>query len=201
VAQLNVKAVGVTAAFTALATVLNLIKIPAPYFPMFVYQLGDIVLVITFFLFGLKIGFATLFLNMGVSMILNPNLIGVVGSPYYALAVLTMILGAYISLKVIKKRKPNTQISEVKTTTYATVFAVISRSAIMLPLDLFFYKYLVAFVTGSSLAEAFDLIIMAIPFFIIYNVTVPLIVIPVSYYIAKHIPSAMDSTLFKHSIV
>ena len=60
-------------------------------------------------------------------MILNPNLIGVVGSPYYALAVLTMILGAYISLKVIKKRKPNTQISEVKTTTYATVFAVISR--------------------------------------------------------------------------
>ncbi len=139
-AQLNVKAVGVTAAFTALATVLNLIKIPAPYFPMFVYQLGDSVLVITFFLFGLKIGFATLFLNMGVSMILNPNLIGVVGSPYYALAVLTMILGAYISLKVIKKRKPNTQISEVKTTTYATVFAVISRSAIMFPLDLFFYK-------------------------------------------------------------
>jgi uncharacterized membrane protein len=201
VAQLNVKAVGVTAAFTALATVLNLIKIPAPYFPMFFYQLGDIVLVIAFFLFGLKIGFATLFLNVGVSMILNPNLIGVVGSPYYALAVLTMILGAYISLKVIKKRQLNTQFSQVKTTTYATVFAIITRTLIMLPLDLLFYPYLVAFVSGLSLAESFNLIMVALPFFIIYNVTVPIVVLPISYYIAKHIPSTIDSTLFKPSIV
>jgi riboflavin transporter FmnP len=201
VAQLNVKAVGVTAAFTALATVLNLIKIPAPYFPMFNYQLGDIVLVIAFFLFGLKIGFATLFLNVGVTMVLNPTLIGVVGAPYYALAVFTMILGAYISLKVIKRRQLNTQFSEVKTTALATVFAIITRTLIMLPSDLFVYKFLVAFVTGSSLADSLALITATIPFFIIYNVTVPLLVIPVSYYISKHVPSTIDSSLFKQSIV
>jgi hypothetical protein len=198
---LEVKAVGVTAAFTALATVLNLIKIPAPYFPMFFYQLGDIVLVIAFFLFGLKIGFATLFLNVGVTMVLNPTLIGVVGAPYYALAVLTMILGSYISLKVIKKRQLNTHYSEVKTTAYATVFAIITRTLIMLPSDLFLYKFLVAFVSGWSLADSFELITATIPFFIIYNVTVPLFVIPVSYYVAKHIPSTIDSRLFKQSIV
>jgi hypothetical protein len=198
---MRAKAVGVTAAFTALASVLNLIRIPAPYLLGYSYQLGDIILVIAFFLFGLKIGLATVILNIAVTMVFNPNLIGVIGAPYYAVAVLTMILGSYISLKMIKKRNLNKNYGEAKSATYATVFAVLTRTMIMLPLDLFVYGFLVAFVSGWSTAASFALITATLPLIILYNVTVPLYVIPISYYIAKHIPTQLNSALFENSIV
>jgi hypothetical protein len=39
------------------------------------------------------------------------------------------------------------------------------------------------------------------PLIILYNVTVPLYVVPTSYYLAKHIPTQLDSKLFRNSIV
>lgn len=198
---MRAKAVGVTAALTALASMLNLVQIPSTYLFGYSYQLGDIILVIAFFLFGLKIGFATLFLNMAVTMALNPNLIGVIGAPYYAIAVLTMILGGYISLRIIKKYRMNRQSSETKSVIYTTFFSIITRTLIMLPLDLFIFGFLVAFVSGWSTADAFALVTATMPLIVLYNVTVPLYVIPMSYYIAKHIPTRLDSKLFENSIV
>jgi hypothetical protein len=196
---MKAKAVGVTAAFTALASMLNLIRIPTQYLLGYSYQLGDIILVIAFLLFGVKIGLATLALNMAVTMALNPNLLGVIGAPYYTLAVLTMIASAYCFLTLLKKRKAG--YSQVKTAAYATAFAVVARTLIMLPMDLYVFKFLVAFVSGWSLTAAYTSIYIALPFIIIYNVTVPLYVIPVSYYVAKHIPPKLDSTLFRNSII
>jgi hypothetical protein len=198
---MKAKAVGVTAAFTALASMLNLIKIPTAYLFGYSYQLGDIILVIAFFLFGLKIGLATVILNMAVTMVINPGLIGVIGAPYYLIAVLTMILGSYISLKMIKKRNLNKQYSEAKSAAYATFFAALTRTLIMLPLDLFVYGFLVAFVSGWSVAASFALVTATMPLIILYNVTVPLYVIPTSYYLAKHIPTQINSALFENSIV
>jgi riboflavin transporter FmnP len=198
---MRAKAVGVTAAFTALASVLNLVKIPAPYLLGYTYQLGDIILVIAFFLFGLKIGFAVATLNMAVTMALNTSLIGIIGAPYYMIAVLTMILGAYIFLKIIKKKSINKRYGDTKSAAYATLFAVITRTLIMLPLDFFIYGFLVAFVSGWSIANSFALITATMPLIILYNVTVPLYVIPISYYIAKRVPKQFSSTLFDKSIV
>lgn len=198
---MRAKAVGVTAAFTALASVLNLLPIPAPYLPGYSYQLGDIILVIAFFLFGVKIGLATIALNIGVTMALNPNIIGVIGAPYAAVAVLTMILGAYISLAIIKKRNKTKTNNEAKSATYATLTAVVTRTLIMLPMDLFVFGFLVAFVSGWSTAASFALIQATLPLIIVYNITVPLIVIPTSYYLAKRIPTQLNSKLFENSIV
>jgi|GEM_PF-1454823 hypothetical protein len=198
---MRAKAVGVTAAFTALASVLNLIKIPAPYLVGYSYQLGDIILVIAFFLFGIKIGLATAVLNMAVSIVVNPGLVGFVGAPYYMIAVLTMILGSYIFLRVAKKMNLNNRYGEAKSATYATLFSVITRTLIMLPLDLFVFGFLVAFVSGWSIAASFALVTIRLPLMIIYNLTVPLYVIPMSYYFAKHIPTQINSALFENSIV
>jgi len=198
---MRAKVAGVTAAFTALASVLNLVKIPAPYLPGFTYQLGDIILVIAFFLFGLKIGFAVVILNMIVSMALNFSLIGVIGTPYYMIAILAMILGAYVFLKIVKKRHLKKPLGDSKAVAYATLFAVITRTLIMLPLDLFMYGFLVAFVSGWSVANSFALITATMPLIILYNVTVPMYVIPTSYFVAKRVPKQIKSILFNNSIV
>jgi hypothetical protein len=198
---MRAKAVGVTAAFTALASMLNLVPIPSAYLFGYSYQLGDIILVIAFFLFGLKIGLATAVLNMAVTMALNPNLINVVGAPYYMVSVLTMVLGSYISLKMIKKRNRNREYGQTISATCATFFSVITRTLIMLPLDLFAFKYLVAFVSGWSTVASQESITLVLPLIILYNVTVPLYVIPISYYLAKHIPTRLNSKLFENSIV
>jgi hypothetical protein len=198
---MRAKAVGVTAAFTALASVLNLVPIPAPYLFGYMYQLGDIILVIAFFLFGLKIGLATVILNMVVSIVLNPSLIGFVGAPYYMLSVLSMIFGSYVFLRIVKKMNLNKRYGEGKSTAYATLFSVITRALIMLPMDLFVFGFLVAFVSGWSTEASFALITLRLPLIIIYNLTVPLYVIPISHYVAKHIPTRLDSKLFENSIV
>jgi riboflavin transporter FmnP len=195
------KAVGVTAAFTALASILNLIKIPTVYLPAYSYQLGDIILVIAFFLFGLKIGLATATLNMVISIILTPGTLGFIGAPYYLISVFTMVLGSYVSLKIIKMRNLNGRFSETKSATYATLFSVLTRTLIMLPLDFFVFGFLISFISPLSVADSFTLVKATMPLIILYNITVPLYVIPTSYYLAKHIPTRLDSKLFENSIV
>jgi riboflavin transporter FmnP len=54
---MNTKAIGITIAFTALATALNFVRIPVPYMPTFNYQMGDIALVVAFLLFGIRTSF------------------------------------------------------------------------------------------------------------------------------------------------
>jgi len=60
---MNTKAIGVTIAFAALTTALNVIKIPVPYLQNYSYQIGDIALVAAFLLFGPKSGIAVAFLR------------------------------------------------------------------------------------------------------------------------------------------
>ncbi len=88
----------------------------------------------------------------------------------------------------------------VKRTTLSTVFGVITRTIIMLPLDYYVYGYLVSIVSGLSISEAYALILAALPGIILYNITVPLYAIPISYYIAKKMLSHYNSDLFKNSL-
>jgi hypothetical protein len=101
---MNTKAIGVTIAFTALTTALNFVRIPVPYMPSFNYQMGDIALVVAFLLFGPKIGITVAVLNMIVTMTIFLGPGGLVGPPYYFIAIVSMLLGVYVSARFIGKK-------------------------------------------------------------------------------------------------
>jgi len=184
---MNSKTIGLVIAFTALATALNLIKIPIPFLPTHSYQLGDIILVVAFLLLGIKIGLTIAVVNMFVSMAIFPNIVGIIGAPYYLFSILTMVLGVYIFGRIIRPRIHNKPIFSAKSALLATVCAVLTRTLLMLPMDFLVFPYLVSLVSGLSISESFNIVLMAMPAIILYNVTVPMYVIPIGYLVAKKV--------------
>ena len=195
---MNSKAIGVIVAFTALTTALNLIKIPVPYLLTFSYTLGDIALVIAFLLFGPKPGIAVAALSTIITMIILPGPAGLVGPPYYFVGIITMLLGPYITGKFIKRRT-ELQVG-AKTVILLTVLAILTRTLIMLPIDYTVFGALVSVVSGFSMSDSYDLVRAAMPAIILYNITVPLYVIPISYFIAKKLSKSlkMQNSLWLH---
>jgi hypothetical protein len=61
----------------------------------------------------------------------------------------------------------------------------------MLPLDYTVYGALVSIVSGLSMATSYAIIVAAMPGIILYNITVPLYVIPTSYYIGKKLSKSL----------
>jgi riboflavin transporter FmnP len=184
------KTVAVIIAFTALTTALNFFRVPAPFLPAFSYQLGDVVLVVAFLLFNPLIGLSIAFLNMIVNIIIPTTPAGVYGPPYYFLAVTTMLLGVFISDQLIARRRLKTQnTSKVlgKPVVAYTGFSILTRVLLMLPCDYFIYGFLVSLVSGLSMSASYALVLSTMPLIIIYNVSVPLIVIPISYYITERV--------------
>ena len=149
--SMNSKALGLVIAFTALATALNLIRIPVPYLLTYSYQLGDIILVIAFLLFGVKIGLTVAIFNMFASMAIFPNPVGIIGAPYYLFSVLTMVLGVYLFGKIIKPRILNKPFFNAKSATLATLCSVLTRTLMMLPMDFLVFPYLVSLVSGLTI--------------------------------------------------
>jgi riboflavin transporter FmnP len=186
---MNSKTIGVIVAFTALTTALNFVKIPVPYMPTFSYTLGDIVIVIALLLFGPKPGVAVALLSTIITMTILPGPAGIVGPPYYFLSVSTMLLGVYIAIRLVE-RSTKLQVP-AKTVILLTVLAVLTRTLIMFPLDYTVYGALVSIVSGLSMTTSYAIVIAAMPGIILYNITVPLYVIPTSYYIAKKLSKSL----------
>jgi len=195
---MNSKAIGVIVAFTALTTALNLIKIPVPYLLTFSYTLGDIALVIAFLLFGPKPGIAVAFLSTIITMIILPGPAGLVGPPYYFVGIITMLLGLYIAGKFIKRRT-ELQVG-AKTVILLTALAILTRTLTMLPIDYTVFGALVSVVSGLSMSDSYAMVRAAMSTIILYNITVPLYVIPTSYYIAKKLSKSlkMQNSLLLH---
>jgi hypothetical protein len=61
----------------------------------------------------------------------------------------------------------------------------------MLPIDYTIFGALVSVVSGLSMSDSYDLVRAAMPTIILYNITVPLYVIPTSYYIAKKLSKSL----------
>jgi uncharacterized membrane protein len=198
---MNSKAIGSVIAFTALATALNLIRIPAPYVLTHSYQLGDIILVIAFLLFGVKIGLTVAIFNMFASMLIFPNPVGIIGAPYYLFSILTMILGVYLYGKIIKPRIQNKPYFNAKSATLCTVCSVLTRTLMMLPMDFLVFPYLVSLVSGWSLTEAFNSVFMVMPGIILYNITVPIYVIPISYVVTKKVALHLKSSISDQKLI
>jgi riboflavin transporter FmnP len=186
---MNSKAIGIIIAFTVLATALNLIKVPVPYLITFSYTLGDIAIVIAFLFFGPKPGIAVAFLSTIITMIILPGPAGLVGPPYYFVGILTMLLGVYIASKFIKRRI-ELQVS-AKTAILLTALAILTRTFIMFPIDYTVFGALVSVVSGLNMSDSYAIVRAAMPEIILYNITVPLYVIPTSYYIAKKLSKSL----------
>jgi len=185
---MKTKTIAVIIAFTALTTALNFFKFPAPFLLTFSYQAGDVVMVVAFLLFGPLIGLSIASLNMIVNILVPTTPAGVYGPPYYFLAVTTMMLGVFISDKIIARRKFKAEENLlVKPVVAYTGLSVLSRVLLMLPCDYFIYGFLVSMVSGLSIPASYSLVLSTMPLIILYNVTVPLIVVPISYYITKRV--------------
>ena len=69
----------------------------------------------------------------------------------------------------------------------------------MLPFDYFVYGFLVSLVSNLSISVSYAIVLASMPGIIIYNITVPIIMIPISYSIAKNVSkyrvSKSDSNL------
>ncbi len=180
---MNSKTIGIIVAFTALTTALNVIKIPVPYLLTFSYTLGDIALLVAFLLYGPKPGVAVAALSTIITMIILPGPANLFGQPYYLIGICTMLLGVYVASRIITRRK-GLQVSG-KTVILLTALAILTRTILMFPLDYTVFGALVSVVSGLSIADAYSLVRGTIPMIVLYNVTVPLYVVPTSYYLAK----------------
>jgi riboflavin transporter FmnP len=198
---MNSKSISLVIAFTALATALNFVRIPVPFLLNYSYQLGDIILVIAFLLFGLKIGLTVTLFNMLTTMVIYPNPVSIIGAPYYLFSILTMILGAYLFWRLIKQRIQTKPYLDAKSATLSTACAVLTRTLIMLPMDFLVYPYLVSLVSGLSVAEAYNTVFLVMPGIILYNISVPLFVIPTSYVVAKKVSLHIKSTFADQRLI
>ncbi|MGD0450090.1 MAG: hypothetical protein ABSA79_03415 [Candidatus Bathyarchaeia archaeon] len=115
-----------------------------------------------------------------------------VGPPYYFISVLAMLMGIYAYEKLIASRRfPPKTYSTAKPALLATVFAVLSRTLIMLPPDYSVYGFLVSIVSSLSVSASYAIVLANMPLIILFNITVPLYVIPTSYFISTKIAKGL----------
>ncbi len=189
---MNTKAIGIIIAFTALTTVLNLVRIPVPFLPAFSYQFGDIAIVTAFLLFGPIYGVSAAFLSMFASMTIEFGPGSFVGPPYYFVSVLAMLSGLYITQKIVAWRNvKGKNDGSLQSALLATVLCILTRTLIMIPLDYTVYGFLVSIVSGLSISVAYSIVRAIMPSIVLFNITVPLYVIPTSYFISEKIAKGL----------
>lgn len=185
---MNSKVIGVTAIFTALTIILSQIRIPAPFPPPgFTYQMYQIPIVIVFLLVGPKYGVAVAFLNMLATMVMPWGPMGILGPPYGFLITLTLLFGVYFSLRIFNLRPLSKDKFRVKNVAIFTIISTLSRTIIALPLDYIAFGVLLSISLGISVPEAYAFAIGIMPGIIVFNLIVPLYVIPISYAITNKI--------------
>jgi len=61
----------------------------------------------------------------------------------------------------------------------------------MLPIDYTVYGLLVSIVTGKSISESYAIVYAVMPLIVLFNITVPLYVIPTSYFISRRVAKSL----------
>ena len=185
---MNARSIALIATFAAIAIALNTVRIPTIYWPGFSYHFNEIPIVVAFLLFGPKIGVLVGVLHLAGQEALFPvGPVGIVVYPMGFMALLVMLFGIYLAIRfIIYKVAPEMPIDEKKRTIYLTAFAAVCRGAVM-PLIAYgvLYRFLLPLVLGTPIPEAY--IAALVPSFVLYNVTVPLYTIPISYVIARRV--------------
>jgi riboflavin transporter FmnP len=191
---MKTKTIALIIAFSALTLVLNIVRIPTFYWPGFYYRVYEIPIVVAFLLFGPRIGVSVAILNVLGQLLLFPVPGGIVAYPFGLIAILVMMLGVYSANMLIKHKLPNANtIHKGRIAIHSTVLGVAFRTLIMPFLDfLVLYHILLPLALGRSFPEAY--MIGLIPGMILFNATVPLYTIPISYFVAKRVTKSLGQS-------
>ena len=182
---MQTKSIAIVIVFAALAITLNPIKIPS-FFSGFQLRIYEIPIVIAFMLFGFKIGFSIQILHLfGQMLLFSGRGIGL-GYITGLLAVLSMILGLYMTNFINARSVFGKKIwSGNRAIILFTAMGTLFRGVIAPILDyLILYNIFIPITIGSYTQEY---ILSLMPGVILFNIIVPLYTIPISYYIAKRI--------------
>ena len=180
---MNSKSLALIAIFSAMAIVLNAIKIPAFYWPGMFYMVSDIPVLVAFLLFGFKIGFLVEAIHILGQEIFFP--VGPAGVVFYPMGIfihLFMFSGIYFANKFLNRRVEEVDVK--KKTVFFTGFAAALRGALMPLIDYgLLYYFLLPLVLGHTIPLAYTLAL--VPSFVVYNVTSTLYAVPLAHLIAR----------------
>jgi len=180
---MNSKRLALVAVFAALAIILSpgisRISIPSPFFGL-PYQVWEIPIFVAFLLFGPKFGLFVAGVGSAALIAFQPSLLAAAG----VLAFFAMLGGSYLAYKLVthnvaKGITPSTR----KTVIAITAGAIIFRTWVMAV-----QNYYMLQLVYTSMTQSF-LVSVVIPLVALFNITEPLYVIPVSYFVAKAIGS------------
>ena len=174
---MNTRTTTLIIAFTAVTVFLNPrfsgIAIPS-FIPSLVFQIWEIAIVTSFFLLGLKNAVIISLLNTIILQVISP------GKPFGQplanfVAIISTLLGVYVAYKFMcHSTSHDIPIKKQKLILLSTSFGIISRVVIMLP-----FLYVMASVLNMIN------VLLFLPLFGLYDLTVALYTIPLGYFIAR----------------
>jgi riboflavin transporter FmnP len=182
---LDTKSITLIAVFAAIAVILNTIRIPTIYFPNFFYVLYDIPVIVSFIIYGFKVGFLVETIHiMGQEIFFPMGMGGVVTYPFGLVIHTFMFSGIYFAYKVSKKSNNKDSFrGKRKGIIYSTGFALALRGGLMPFID-YFVLYTLLLPLALSVVIPQSYILALVPAFIVYNVTSTLYAVPIAYAIA-----------------
>lgn len=188
---MNSKTIALLAVFAALAVVLTVyspIRIPAPYtpFPFLYYQIWEIPLVAAFLLFGPRTGTLVAIVNTAVLLVVFQGSLPT-GPLYNLVAVLSMLFGIYIAVKLASRSKSN---SEVLTILSSTALGTALRVAVMTIINWSFLPFPPPL--GYNMNEA--LLMTLLPLIGLFNATVALYTVPLGHFVTKAVSLGVRTT-------
>jgi len=200
---LDTKKLTLTIVFAAIAIILNPaithLSVPAPFDPGLFYQIWEIPIVIALLIVSPLSGMAVCLLNTSVLFILFPGALPT-GPLYNMLACLSMQAGIYATIVIGKKvnahKNPQTSLLvSIKCLTAATVMGILTRTTFMTIIHYFALPQPppIGFGLNQVLTSAF------LPLSALFNITLALYTIPLSWIIAHQVQKALQLTLPRNS--
>jgi hypothetical protein len=179
--------------FAAVAIALTAIRIPTFFYPNGSFRFSQIPVIVAFLIFGFRIGFSVGFFTLIGQIAVfptSPSAI-VIAYPMDFVSSLLMILGMYVSSKMIKKGSSASNFLSRKPALNLTLFAALFRGSIGSILDYtIVFHVLVPLFVQFTLSEAF--IVGLIPSFIAYNLIVTIYTVPAAYAVAKRVSRSLE---------
>jgi hypothetical protein len=185
---MNTKSIALIVAFAAVAIASNAIRIPSVFYPGTYYGISQIPIVIAFLLFGTKIGVLVgVFTAAGELALFPVGPSSIIVYPMEFVSVLIMFVGLFVASRSVIHNGESERVPFWKKPLVGlTAFAVVFRGGIMPFIDYgVIYHVLAPLVLGINIPEA--IIIGLVPAFVLYNVIVPLYVVPIAYVVATRV--------------
>jgi len=176
---MDTKNISIVIVFAALTVVLNLspFKIPAPYAPFLIYQIWEIPIVAVTLVYCFKTGIIVSLVNTIMLLIVFPGALPT-GPIYNLAAVLSMLFGIIVAVKLSSKSNPSSVFREL---TASTGLGLVLRVIVMTLINGAFLPYPPPIGFGIP----FEIVMAYLPLIGLFNATIALYTIPIGYALAK----------------